>query len=142
MSDMEKFFTRQKAQEGKKVFLSLPDGSESEHWIIIRGVDSDAYAEALSAERKVLVESALENGDTEVDPEVLKDSSNRVLASLVASWSFDEECTLDAVIAFLKEAPQIREKMDTLSTDRKYFFGEEGKSSTSTQGKKRSSPKG
>ena len=140
MSDMEKFFTRQKAQEGKKVPLSLPDGSPTEHWIVIRGIDSDSYAEAMAAERRMMIDNTVEvDGKTKIDPAITKDAPLRVLASLVAAWSFEEECNTKNVINLLKEAPQLREELDTITADRKYFFGEEGSGSQSSSPRKRSS---
>ena len=43
---MEAFFTRERANEGVEVPLYTPDGTKSQHWIRIRGVDSDAFREA------------------------------------------------------------------------------------------------
>lgn len=142
MSDMEKFFTRQKAQEGKKVPLCLPDGSPSEHWVVIRGVDSDAYREAMEAQRKLMVANTIEvDGKTVVDPAVFEGSADRLLAALVADWSFEEECNVESIIRFFKEAPQIRDDIDKLVTDRQYFFGGGENESKPSSKRKRSSPR-
>lgn len=37
---MESFFTRENANEGIELPLLLPDGTKTEHWLRIRGVDA------------------------------------------------------------------------------------------------------
>ena len=51
---MDAFFTRGKANEGVQLPLYLPDGSKSEHWVRILGVDSDIFraAEELGIDSK------------------------------------------------------------------------------------------
>jgi hypothetical protein len=41
--NMDAFYTRQKANEGIQLPLFLPDGTKTDHWIRIRGIDSDAF---------------------------------------------------------------------------------------------------
>lgn len=137
MKDMEKFFTRGVAQEGRKVPLEFPDGSESPHWIRLRGIDSDAYTEALALERKTILEA---NESGEVGDAVVSASRTRLIARLVAGWSFSDDPSLEDIVAFLEEAPQIRERLNELAADRKYFFADTGKDSKSTPNGKPSSP--
>jgi hypothetical protein len=50
--DMGAFYTRQKANEGIQLPLFLPDGTKTDHWIRIRGIDSDAFRIANDTEHR------------------------------------------------------------------------------------------
>ena len=126
--EMKQFFTREVAQEGKRIPLSRPDGTETEHWLTLQGIDSDSFRDAFADERKVLLEKG---ADGEVGERDMTESRNRMLSKLVPSWSFDLPCTPENVKAFLTESPQIAEKLNALAADRRYFFGSKGKSSAS-----------
>lgn len=118
---MEEFFTRSKANEGMELPLTRPDGTKTEHWIRIRGVDSDAYRKANAESRRHLVKiAALETAE---EREAAFDELELELkASLVISWSFEKECTPKNVKEFLREAPQIADAIDQMASRRKYFF--------------------
>ena len=61
---MQEFFTRGIANEGVKLPLSYPDGTLSEHWITVRGIDSDEFRRVeTQSKRKAVVLSQLENDD-------------------------------------------------------------------------------
>lgn len=141
-----KFFTRAKANEGIKLELRLPDGTPTECWIRVRGIDSDAYKKAVADMR--LRALSLMGSDNEEDKAKLKDMSKGELhddellgmfVALVADWYLlDEEdkpipCTPENIKEFLREAPQIAEQINEISTRRKLFFGKSLKSSTPTQ---------
>lgn len=118
---MQDFFTRQKANDGKKEFLYYPDGTASAHWIIIRGVDSDNFRDAETAAKRKLIEiSQIE--DEQERNEAYKNQEVSCIASLIAGWSFDEELTTENVIKLLKEAPQIAEMVNRYAARRGDFF--------------------
>ena len=119
MASMSDFFTREKANEGKKVFLTLPDGTETEEYLIIRGVDSDYYVAAFQeVKRRLSLNTDKDN--PEYTP---KDAEIDILASLVAGWSFKEDYTTENIAKFLREAPQIALKIDDIAGNRSLFFG-------------------
>lgn len=131
---MKEFYTRSKANEGKKVPLSLPDGSPSEHWLVIRGVDSDEFRRAEAKSKRKAIEIAQIKNDQERDA-AIEQQKLELIAVLVAGWSFEEECTRDNVVDFLREAPQIADMVDRIAVSRASFFGERSSSSTGTQKK-------
>lgn len=126
---MEEFFTRNKANEGVVLPLSHPDGTASDHWIKVRGVDSDNFRRAESAANRKAVELAMID-DKEERENAVRDVELECIASLVASWSFDKECTTDNVIAFLREAPQISDSVNRFAARRSEFFSKKSNSST------------
>jgi hypothetical protein len=118
IDSMKQFYTRQSANDGVRLPLTHPDGSESEHWICVRGVDSDHFRQAeMFAKRKAIEISMIEN---EVDrAEKSRDVELECLASLVASWSFGE--SVAGAAEFLKEAPQIADMINRFAVKRAEF---------------------
>lgn len=117
---MEKFFTRDVANEGIEIPLYLPGtDTKSGEWIRIRGVDSDEFRLAdLQAKRNLRKFS--ESGV--LSDSVHQDEMRRLIASLVISWSFEQECNPKAVEEFLKNAPQIQDAINQLASKRALFF--------------------
>lgn len=119
---MESFFTRARANEGIELPLDMPDGSPTSHRIRIRGVDSDAFRTAQADSRRRLVEIATASEKVDFDADKMEGERLRMLASLVASWTFEIPCTVENVVSFLREAPQIAQQIDKLSAKRNLFF--------------------
>ncbi|EBC1279452.1 hypothetical protein G6T08_004685 [Salmonella enterica] len=81
------FATRQRANQGEKMYLSLPDGTRTEEYLIVRGVDSDAYNQARSeASRRVF---SLKDDDN--PSPVVEENRLNLVTSLVAGWSLEED---------------------------------------------------
>lgn len=127
--NQDAFFTRASANEGIEFDLTLPDGTPTEHKIRIRGVDSDAFkaAEAMS-KRSILELAAIK--DEKVYAERVQAAQCLLMASLVISWSFEQECTPANVATFLREAPQITEQIDRLAFRRSLFTKASSNNST------------
>ena len=118
---MQEFFTRGIANEGVKLPLSYPDGTLSEHWIIVRGIDSDEFrrVEALSKRKAVALSQITD--ETERD-QAISDIETECVAALVAGWSMDDEYTHENIIKLLTEAPQIANAINIFAARRKEFF--------------------
>ena len=121
MSGMETFAIRQRANDGRRVPLTLPDGTPTDHWLQIRSQWSDAFRQARE-EAMQLVARLAQAGKAELDA-ALERSLLDVRAALVSDWSFDEPCVPENVRAFLREAPQIAELVDRAGADDQAFFG-------------------
>lgn len=120
-TSMEQFFTRERANEGIEIPLTLPDGTKSKHWIRILGVDSDLFRAAETAEVRAITAASMVKDQEKLD-ELNRTSKIRLLSTLVIGWSFDMECTQDNVQHFLTEAPQIADAINELSSKRSLFF--------------------
>lgn len=123
---MQEFFTREVANEGIELPLWLPDGTKSEHWIKIRGIDSDVFraAEARTI-RSMSRLAALSEEEQSGQAEALQLD---LLCALVMDWSFDQECSADNVRTFLKEAPQIADAINKTAGKRALFFRKKSES--------------
>lgn len=118
---MSEFFTRDTANEGIKFPLYTPKGKKSDQFLIVRGIDSDAFRAASSAsQRDAAVIAQIENEDERKS--ALLESQRKLIATLVASWSFDEECTQENVAEFFRQAPQIMDAIDKVVSNRSVFF--------------------
>ena len=133
MSNSSLFHTRAKANEGIELPLSLPDGTPTEHKIRIRGRDSDLFRQAESDSKRKMFEIAVAKAKGETLNYDELDERTRLISALVASWTFEEECTPENVFKFLREAPQIAEQIDTIAGRRSNFFKSIAKDSTPSQ---------
>ena len=130
---MESFSTRENANEGIELPLLLPDGTKTEHWLRIRGVDADGFRKAEARSKRKMLEIAAEKDLDKRDAEV-EDTRLAMLAALVIGWSFDNPCTEAEIKRLFREAPQIAEQVDRTAYDRARFFGNSSKGSPPTPG--------
>lgn len=133
--DMEQFYTRSNANKGVEVPLVGPNGEKTEHWIRIRGTDSDAMRKATAkAKRQMVAIAALET--PEEREAALDELELDIKVAMVISWSFKDEdgkpipCEEKRVRKFLREAPQIADELDKASARRTLFFKNESTSSS------------
>lgn len=125
----EIFHTRQRANEGVRLPLYTPTGEPTEHWLQVRHVWSDAFQEANDAAMAELQAATLAaQSDAALLARAKRDAQIRIWAALVSAWSFEQECTPEAVEAFLREAPQIGKVLDTFAADSRRFFGSDSNS--------------
>lgn len=125
------FVTRERANEGIKIPLDTAEGKRSEHWLHIYGVDSDVHLKAKHAHSIKLAEAVAINDEDE-RLKITEDALCTMFVPLVKDWSFKDPdlmpegealpCTPENVFNFLKEAPQIREKIDAIVSNRSIFY--------------------
>ena len=132
MSDMGQFHTRTKANEGVKLPLVTPDGGATDHYLMVMGIDSDAFRAAESLAKRAIIGAG---ADADIQ-EIAKEAALDVVASLVSGWSFDDELTTDNIKGFLRDAPQIANEIDRIAGDRALFFALKSKASKTTRKKK------
>ena len=100
--------------------IQMTVGSET---IDLLGVDSDAFIKAKTdASRKILA------GELSAD-----DAGNYLIASLIAAWSFDEECNIDNKMALVKNSPSLANRIDIEASKRANFTQRLKAASSSTQ---------
>lgn len=135
---MEEFFTRSSANEGIKLPLYHPDGTKSEHWLRVRGVDSDEFRRAeATAKRKAMELAQIKDPDERA--EAVRETELECIAALVAEWSFEQELTHIQLVTFLREAPQIADMVNRFAVQRAQYYSKKSTSSATGQGVKSSS---
>lgn len=135
MAGMEKFHTRSKANEGRKLFLATPDGERTEHWLLILSQHSDKFRRARDTALQLRAKEIALIKDLEERRERAQDELGVVQAALVAGWSFEEPCTAENVQTFLREAPQIGDAISRFAEDDAAFFAASPSSTTGQETK-------
>lgn len=132
---MQEFFTRQIANEGVRLPLYLPSGELSEHWLQVRGMDSDEFHTAeMKAKRDAVHLAEIDSDDERAV--AINDAQVTLIASLIAGWSFDQELNLTNIRNFLREAPQIADEVNRFAAKRSAFFKKKPEPSTTGSSKK------
>lgn len=118
---MEAFFTRGPANAGRRLPLVLPDGTDTGEWLHVLGVDSDAF-QAAQAEMQRAGLRIAELADEGARFTAFQEEKLNMVARLVSSWSFPQECTFENVRHFLREAPQVTKAIDNIASNRRLFY--------------------
>lgn len=136
MTQMQDFFTRQKANDGVRFPLALPDGTATEHWLLVAGLDSDRYRALKAEQDRALLMQMREAGADDSKKEAVRAAADDAyldrISILVTGWSFEQSCTPENVREFLQNAPHIRDAIDAVVSDRSLFYKLASKSSTPT----------
>jgi hypothetical protein len=138
----EAFKTRQRANQGFRLPLLNAEGHATEHWLYIIGIDSDAFQKAKAAQGERMLEiGALPDEDAREEASL--QYFCEFLAAVVRDWSFSDPalmpsgeampCTLEAVADFMREAPQIRNQVEKIVSQRSLFFRMQAASVSNTQ---------
>jgi hypothetical protein len=116
------FYVKEKAEQGRRVSLSNPDGTSSSHWMVIRSVFSGHYEEAArqairSAAGEVMeIAASGSAADARRSAKLLaRRRKARLVAALIADWSLTEECSEQEKTDFLIKAPRLRRQIEKVS---------------------------
>lgn len=123
---MEQYKIRAKANIPHKTFLGVPGKKgvvSTTDWLEIRSSLSDAFREASDvAMQKSVAMQNIPHEETRMKE--AREIKLEMYASLVAGWSFNTPCTKQAVIDFLREAPQIMSLVEIVADEGETFFGD------------------
>ena len=128
-ASMADFNIATQSTEGVKVPLHKPDGTKTAEWIQVRGMDCLEFrkAQARIPRQRLQYLQKAKKGGKDPDPADLREQElkwdRELVASLVADWSFSEDCTPDNVVGFFEQAPQIKEQVESFAGERLNFFG-------------------
>ena len=111
------FHTKEKHEEGTKVFLPAPDGTLTEEFVVVRGKDSSAFRRAQADFRERQVMASVEK--TPFDGFV---EQAKLTASAIKEWSLEDPLTEASALDFLLNAPYLIDKIDAALFDNKRFF--------------------
>lgn len=120
MNDMDQFYTTERAETGVKLPLSSPEGRETDHYLVLRGIDSKNFRATEARLKSQSLNIAAISDDRERASVHLKQRV-ALSASLVKAWSFDLDCTLENIERFLIQAPQILDEIDRFTGNRALF---------------------
>lgn len=107
----------------QKVPFIFPGVGDTGEFLMIRSQHSSVYRDAsLKAERQVGSLIAAAGSLDAVDKDLMKDIQDRSFATLVESWSFEEECSIDNVVEFFHANPQTYDTVNTTAAKDTLFF--------------------
>lgn len=123
------FFTLPALEAGKKLALTLPDGTETDHYLIVIGSDAPAARRRLlelSREGRGRDESKMSSDEVYTINEV---GTIKYRSSLVTGWSFDAPFSQEAVAELLQQNPGLAQEVEAFASNRARFFAPELKAS-------------
>lgn len=146
--DKNAYATRDKANQGTKVFLSDPlTNKVTKDWLWLVGKESDRYrAEEYASKQRITdrLSAVPRQKDTAAYKaamdralnECLQDEQCPLLASLITQWCFDdvvETPSHEEATEWLRTVPQIMDQIDSFVSNRAHFLGVVSSSSAPTQ---------
>lgn len=120
---MDAFNVLKLSNEGVKMPLTLPDGTKTEEFLMLRGADSKYFQNAKARANREMVKLAKnQKAEPEDKARREKEITCRLASALVCSWSFDVECDETNIMKFFKDSPQVQEQADMFAGTRTNFF--------------------
>ena len=106
MASIKDLYTREESNKPTDVKI----GRES---VSILGTDADVFRKAKIEGQRKIAEKSLSVDDFEA----------WLVAHLIVSWTFDEECTAETKFELLKNSPSLCEAIDRAASKRSDFLG-------------------
>jgi hypothetical protein len=120
---MERYKIRSKANTPTRLNLFDPrTREETSDWLEVVSGLSDRFRDARDdAMQKAAV---IAGNPNEAERKLQsKESQLEMYAALIVGWSFNVPCTKENVIAFLREAPQVQNRIIDVADESERFFG-------------------
>ncbi|MCQ9423483.1 phage tail assembly chaperone [Pseudomonas sp. LJDD11] len=120
--ELSDFFTMPAIQKGKKLPLTLPDGTETPHYLVVTSSDA-------AIARRTLLELSREGRDRDESKlstdevfEITQAGTIKYRSALVIGWSFDVPFSVEAVSELLAQNPGLAQEVESLAGNRSRFF--------------------
>lgn len=127
--ELADFYTLPAIQKGKKLPLTLPDGTETPHFLVVTSSDS-------AIARRTLLELSREGRDRDESKlsadevfEITQAGTIKYRSTLVIGWSFDAPFSVEAVSELLIQNPGLAQDVESLAGNRSRFFAADSKAS-------------
>ena len=118
------FFTVPKSVAGRKLYLSLPDGTPTEHYLLVLGIEAPAAHAAIVESARPLRGIAADLDD-DAKTALNEQANLQFRSGLVIGWSFAAAHSREAVTELLTNRPEFGPQIERFSNDRRLFFGKE-----------------
>lgn len=119
VDEMEQFMTDRFQSQSQKLYLYLPNGQLSNHYLELIGIDSKVMRQK---KKQLFREIAVKVKEKEFTDELQDEFSTKLLASSVIGWSFSKPCNYESVCEFLDKSPIIRDAVDIFINDNENYF--------------------
>ena len=122
MASFKDFNVTQLAKDNtKKIAVIMPTGEDTGHFVEICSTLHPKFRQAQTEMQRSRREAIL-NGKV-----VEELTTEEIVASCVIGWSFDEEVTVENVVEFLKNMPNIADEINIEASNQQNFFPKQEK---------------
>lgn len=123
------FFTLGALEKGKKLPLTLPDGTETEYHLMVLGADAPAARKALLEATRILRDEGKEGMSAEEEIAITQRANLHYRTVLAFDWSLPVPYSKEAITELLLNNPALANDVERLASDRARFFAPELKAS-------------
>lgn len=123
------FFTLGALEKGKKLPLTLPDGTATDYHIVVMGADAPAARKALLEATRILRDEGKEGMSAEEETALQQRANLHYRTALAFDWSLPIPYTKEAIAELLVNNPGLSSDVERLASDRARFFAPESKAS-------------
>lgn len=124
MKSFKKYNLNDKSGATQELAFTFPGEGPTGIVLHIRSQYSKEFREADSRATRQISSLTVSQNGAPIDPELLDHIELGIFASLVAGWTFEEECTPENVIEFLAANPHTKDEINKLAARDSLFFGE------------------
>lgn len=121
IESIEDLFTDKLANEGIRFPIRTAAGQDTDGWLLLRNIDSEAFEAAAIADQRRQKEIEQLGTDDE-KRKAKREAGLRLTASMVAGWSFSKPCTTEAVVELLRRAKYLADDIDQIAFTRQRFY--------------------
>lgn len=119
------FFTLGALEKGKKLPLTLPDGTETEYHLMVLGADAPAARKALLEASRILRDEGKEGLSVEAEAEIAQRANLHYRSALAFDWSLPVPYSKEAIAELLLNNPGLANDVERLASDRTRFFAKD-----------------
>lgn len=123
------FFTLSALEKGKKLPLTLPDGTETEYHLMVLGADAPAARKALLEASRILRDEGKEGLSVEAEAEIAQRANLHYRSALAFDWSLPVPYSKEAIADLLLNNPGLANDVERLASDRTRFFAKDSPAS-------------
>lgn len=123
------FFTLSALEKGKKLPLTLPDGTETEYHLMVLGADAPAARKALLEASRILRDEGKEGLSVEAEAEIAQRANLHYRSALAFDWSLPVPYSKEAIAELLLNNPGLANDVERLASDRTRFFAKDSPAS-------------
>lgn len=123
------FFTLGALEKGKKLPLTLPDGTETEYHLMVLGADAPAARKALLEASRILRDEGKEGLSVEAEAEIAQRANLHYRSALAFDWSLPVPYSKEAIAELLLNNPGLANDVERLASDRTRFFAKDSPAS-------------
>jgi hypothetical protein len=119
------FYSLPRAKEGARVYLRTLDGKETEHYLLVMGLDAPAAQQALGESAHRVQEARVREKAEETITALKGQEALQFRASLVLGWSFSASPALEEIRDLLANNPGLAVRVEQFATTPTLFFSTE-----------------